>query len=475
MQCNLDRALAAGATRQPNALDASSRARGPAHTLLWLRVMRIAVAFALVLAACTAKQDGAGPDGSDPGVDAPFGASGDPGASIPTPIRYVVVIVKENHSFDNYFMGFPGATSSKTAKLHDGTTITRAKAPAGALAGDMSHSHTSAVKDYDGGKLDGFDTIVADEPRRPFYYYAESQIPNYWAYARNFALFDHFFSTLAGPSSPGHFAVITGQTPHYANPDCNDGSDDCGRGCVTPDPALFVGVYNHKTGATSTAAPCFKVPSVIDHLPEGFTWRTYASGSGPNSLGTAFDLVDSVGSHADVRAAHFRTYAQLNADLTSGDMANFTHIDVSSAPNGASEHPPANPCEGENFTVNIINKIMSGPHWRETAIILTWDDFGGWYDSVKPHIETLTNGTYFNGGFRIPALIISPYAQTKVVKTVTEHASIPKLVEELWGMPMMSDTDPNARDGRSGSMMDAFDFTQTPKAPLLLQTRTCPS
>ena len=71
--------------------------------------------------------------------------------------------------------------------------------------------------DYDNGKMDGFDTIVAAEPRRPFYYYAESQIPNYWAYARNFALFDHFFSTLAGPSSPGHFAIVTAQTPHYGN------------------------------------------------------------------------------------------------------------------------------------------------------------------------------------------------------------------------------------------------------------------
>lgn len=436
--------------------------------------MRTSLLLAATLLACSTTHDattdasGTDPDGAAATSDAPEQAV------IPTPIKYVVVIVKENHSFDNYFAGFPGATSSMTAKLHDGTTITRPKAPDGPLSGDMSHSHASAVKDYDGGKMDGFDTIVADQPRRPFYYYAESQIPNYWAYARNFALFDHFFSTLAGPSSPGHFAVITGQTPHYANPDCNDGSDDCGRGCVTPDPALFVDVYNPKTGKTGTAAPCFKVPSVIDHLPQGFTWRTYASGSTPNTLGTAFNLVDSVGSHADIRAEHFRTYSQLNADLTSGDQANFTHIDVSSAPNGASEHPPVAPCEGENFTVNIINKIMTGPHWNETAIILTWDDFGGWYDHVKPNVETLTNGTFFNSGFRIPALIISPYAQTKVVKTMTEHASIPKLIEELWGMPMMSATDPNARDGRAGSMMDAFDFTQTPKPPLVLTTRTCP-
>jgi phospholipase C len=175
-----------------------------------------------------------------------------------------------------------------------------------------------------------------------------------------------------------------------------------------------------------------------------------------------------------VRAAHYGTYAQLHIDLTTGTQANFTHIDVSSAPNGASEHPPNAPCEGENFTVNIINEIMTGPHWNETAIVLTWDDFGGWYDHVKPAVETLANGKFFNAGFRVPALVISPYAKTKVVKTLTEHASVPRLVEELWGLPMMSDTDPNARDGRVGSMMDAFDFTQTPKAPLVLTTRTCP-
>ncbi len=435
--------------------------------------MRLSFSFAVVLAAasCTSN-DAQVTDASDvPAVDAP---GADAGPSLPSPIKYIVVIVKENHSFDNYFTGFPGAESSKTAKLKDGTVITRVKAPDGPLAGDMSHSHASALKEYDNGKMDGFDTIVAAQPRRPFFFYAESQIPNYWAYARNFALFDHFFSTLAGPSSPGHFAIVTAQTPHYGNSDCSDGTDDCGRGCVTPDPALFVPVYNHKTGAVSTAPPCFKVPSVIDHLPEGFTWRTYASGSGPNNLGTAFNLVDSVGSHADIRADHFRTYTQLMADLTSGEQANFTHIDVSSAPNGASEHPPSAPCQGENFTVNIINKIMQGPHWNETAIILTWDDYGGWYDHVAPPVEKLTNGSFFNAGFRLPALVISPYSKTQVVKTVTEQASVPKLVEELWGLPMMSETDPAARDGRVGSMMDAFDFTQAPKAPLVLTPRTCP-
>src|ERR1700759_2350442 len=111
-------------------------------------------------------------------------------------------------------MNFPGAESSTKAKTHTGKMIDRKQAPDPDLPDGISHSHATAVKDYDNGKMDGWDTIVKDAPHRPFLYYAENQIPNYWGYAKHFVLFDHFFSTLAGPSSPGRFAVITGQTPH---------------------------------------------------------------------------------------------------------------------------------------------------------------------------------------------------------------------------------------------------------------------
>ena len=430
--------------------------------------MRLFLA-SLLLAAC-------GADHQVATVDAPTTGDAtvaDTGPALPTPIKYVVVIVKENHSFDNYFTGFPGAETTKTAKLHDGTIITRPKAPDGALAGDISHSRASFLTDYDGGNMDGFDKIVTTDPRRPFMYYTESQIPNYWAYARNFALFDHFFSTLGGPSSPGHFAIISSQTPHYGNATCNDGTDDCLSGCRDTTSASTVPLYNPDTCATSTGSSCFKVPSVVDMLPEGLTWRTYGGGSGHN-VGTAFGLVDGIGQAGAVRDAHFFPYSQLYADIDSGNMASFTHIDVASAPNGASEHPPNGPCVGENFTVNIINKIMAGPHWNETAIIVTWDDFGGWYDHVKPPVEKCPNGQFFNVGFRLPALVISPYAKQEVIHTVTEQASIPKLVEDLFGMPRMHALDPHARDEKAGSMMDAFDFTQPPRAPLLLQQRTCP-
>ena len=235
------------------------------------------LAWVALLAACSGGHDAPVADGPAPDVVTP-----DTGSGLPTPIKYVVVIVKENHSFDNYFTNFPGAESSMTAKLHDGTTITRQKAPDGMLPGDVSHSRTSWLKDYDNGKMDGFDTIVASDPRRPFMYYTEAQIPNYWAYARNFALFDHFFSTLGGPSSPGHFAIISSQTPHYANPTCNDGTDDCLSGCrdttarpscrpTTPTPA--------RRRCTTRASRC-RASSTC--CPTGMTWRTYGGGSGHN-------------------------------------------------------------------------------------------------------------------------------------------------------------------------------------------------
>ncbi len=407
-------------------------------------------------------------------VDATSQLEPDAGPALPTPIKYVVVIVKENHSFDNYFTGFPGAESAPLkVKIHDGTTITRPKAPNGMLAGDVSHSHASAVKAYDNGKMDGFDLIVPSDPLRPYVYFTEAQIPNYWAYARNFALFDHFFSTLGGPSSPGHFAIITGQTPHYGNTSCDDGTTVCANGCQDTTGASVVPTYNPATCAVATAAPCFRIPSVVDQLPAGMTWRTYANGTGSN-VSTAFNLVDGIGSDPEVRAAHFANYTKLMADLAAGDMANFTHIDVSSAPNGASEHPPYGPCTGENMSVDIVNAIMNGPHWNETAIVITWDDFGGFYDHVAPQVEKCANGDWFNPGFRLPAIVISPYAKQQVIKTVTEQASVPRLVEELFGMPFMSETDPDARDGRVGSMLDAFDFTQAPRPPLILTKRTCP-
>src|SRR4051794_6730577 len=134
-------------------------------------------------------------DGLDGGDTAEF-PDGGAATQIPSPIRYVIVLVKENHTFDNYFTGFPGAESSKTAKLSTGATLTRPQAPSGALPRDVCHSNACGQKAYRNGTMAGFD-LLAPSPNvnLPFISYAESQIPNYWQYARNFVLADHLFST----------------------------------------------------------------------------------------------------------------------------------------------------------------------------------------------------------------------------------------------------------------------------------------
>ncbi len=406
------------------------------------------------------QQDGL--DGGD-GTDFPDGGADTP---IPSPIRYVLVLVKENHTFDNYFPGFPGAESSKTAKLSTGATLTRPQAPASGLPRDICHANSCGQKAYRNGTMAGFDLLVpSPNTNLPFDYYSEQQIPNYWQYARNFVLADHFFSTTLGPSVPGHLAYWMAQSPVLDNPACTlPGGTGCtGSGC-TADANVKVTAYDPKSCTTSQTAPCFDVPILVDHLPQGFTWFDY---------GGALALMAKSVVKTPGYQTHFRKQAAMLADLQAGHVANLMIGNLWSG--DESEHPPAGPCAGENLSVQIINAAMRLPQWKQMAIIVTWDDWGGFYDHVAPTVHKCANGQIFQEGFRLPALIVSPYAKKGyVLKGKTEQASVPRLVEELWGMDFMTARDPPARDGTAGSLMDAFDFTQAPRAALPLKTRTCP-
>lgn len=412
-------------------------------------------------------------DASDDARDAHADADdADAGYPFPTPIRYVVVIVKENHTFDNLFTGFPGVDAPPaTVKLKDGRTITRKPAAFKGLAGDMSHSHASGVADYNGGKMNGWsDTIPDSYIDQPFTYYPEAQIPSYWAYARNFVLFDNFFSSHMGPSSPGHFGVHTAVNIHYENP--------TGTGnCYDLKSTGTVGTFDPDTCATKNMFPCFDVPAIEEMIPAPLTWRAYP--------GSHLDQIKGIGGNAALRKAHYRSMSNLLADLDKDDLANLTTLNISGGTydgEPASEHPPSHPCNGENYTVEIVNRLMKSKHWHEMAIVFTYDDFGGWYDHVAPKVEKCPSGAFFHTGFRLPAMIISPYAKKGFLDhTKSEHASIPRLIEDLFGLPRMK-ANPKApwnkyvpRDATAGSMMGAFDFTQPPRGPLMRTLRTdCP-
>jgi len=408
--------------------------------------------------------------GSDTGTDTGSGSDADSGTTLPTPIRYVFVVVKENHTFDNYFATFPGADGTLQATLSNGTVVSLMPAP-DVLPSDLGHGHGTALTAWNNGGMNGFDlanpVMLPGGGFETFTYYTQAQIPNYWAYAQSFVLCDEFFTTVLGPSFPGHLSPVAAQSPGYNNPAGN-------WGCNTAYGVGTVETYTPGSCQIGTTSPsCFAIPSVVDALPAPLTWRAYGNVLTSGELAVPFEAIQSIGSAGGTLPAHFRNVTSLLSDLGAGDMANVTYVDT--YPPGLSEHPPSNPCPGENYTVQIVNAIMQGPHWNESAIVVTWDDWGGFYDHVAPTIDTCTSGGPFNTGFRVPALIISPYARTAILHTPTEQASIPKLIEDLFGMPRMNLRDPNARDARAGSLLPAFDFTQAPRAPLILTPRaTCP-
>lgn len=402
--------------------------------------------------------------------------------AFPSPIKHVLVLVKENHSFDNLFMNFPNAVSSSKALLSTGVSIDRKRVPAAGLTDDLRHSHQAAVDAYNAGKMDGFDR-KGDGAVQPFYYYAEDQVPSYWAYARNYVLCDRFFSNTLANSTPGHFALWAAQAPMVSNPKCPADNPDCGdfgHGCYA-EPQATIDTANPDTCeiTRNTTYPCFKVPSVVDELPPPLTWRVYSNQDKQGSIDTPAELFYSLTRDRESFLRHVADEHQLAADLLRGDMANITFAHIGGP---VSEHPPQNICCGENFTVEVINAAMRGPHWKDTAILLTWDDWGGFYDSVPPPIESCPNGDYLQPGFRVPLLVISPYSRRSrdpqnpfVYSAATEQASVPLLIEDLFRLPRLYLRDLHARDGRVGSLLGAFDFVSPPVLePLILQQRTCP-
>jgi phospholipase C len=159
-------------------------------------------------------------------------------------------------------------------------------------------------------------------------------------------------------------------------------------------------------------------------------------------------------------------FTQFTTDALSGNLPQVSWVLGENL-----DHPPALACDGENEAVNIINSIMQGPDWPSTAIFMTWDEWGGFYDHVAPlQVDNISFG------FRVPLVVISPYVKYGpesdggyVSHTFYSHASYLKFVEDNWGLPSL-----NERDAGANDIMDMFDFSQVPKAELILQTRSCP-
>lgn len=374
------------------------------------------------------------------------------------PIQHIVFMVKENRTFDNYFGTFPGADGATSGTISTGQTIPLGHTP-DSTPGDICHSWQCALTAMDGGKMDQFDKIkgaIQNGVDIAYTQMTEADIPNYFAYARNFTLADHMFSSLHGPSFPNHLYTVAAQSGNVIN-NPSRGPWGCDASSTTTVPIL------NPDGTTSKVFPCFDFQTLADRLQDaGISWRYYAPA--PGQSGYIWSVLDAIRHirETDLWAKHVVPYTQFVTDALNGNLPAVSWL---VQPTNVSEHPPASTCQGENWTVEQINSVMMGPDWSSVAIFLTWDDFGGFYDHVPPpQIDS------FGLGPRVPLLIISPYARRGYIShTQYEFSSFLKFVEERYGLEPLT-----ARDKSANDITDSFDFSQSPASPLVLNPRTCP-
>lgn len=373
-------------------------------------------------------------------------------------IQHVVFIIKENRTFDTYFGTFPGANGATTGMTSSGDVIPLGRTPDGVR--DLCHSWACTHASIDGGAMDQFDLIPSANTYGDHINYtqmAQSDIPNYFSYATSFALADNMFSSLEGPSFPNHLYTIAATSGGALENPLGLTSWGCDA------PAGTTTWVIDSQGIISMQAPCFDFTTLGDSLSAaGISWKYYAPNQGdPGYVWSAYDAIN----HIRNSGAWTTNVVSVDQFITDAQKGNLPAVSWLVARGSKSEHPSASTCSGENWTVQQINAIMQGPQWNSTAIFLTWDDFGGFYDHVAPPVTD-----QFGLGPRVPLLIISPYAKAGYIShTQYEFSSILKFIEEDFGLAPLTQRDANAND-----TTDSFDFNQTPLSPLVLQTRTCP-
>jgi phospholipase C len=380
-----------------------------------------------------------------------------------TNIQHFVFILKENRSFDHYFGTFPGADGATTATISTGQVIPISHAP-DQLPRDFCHSWQCAVTATDGGRMDKFDveggpSISACNLNGDYLCFSQltqQDIPNYFALASYFALSDHTFSSIHGTSFPNHMYSVAAQAGGMFSQPVLLGTGTSEKGCDS-DPGSSVSVMDSQ-GNTTNPFPCFDFTVLTDSLDAaGVSWKFYApDGSYWNPL----DAINHI-RNTPIWTNNVVSDTQFAIDAASGNLPSVSWVVTSGT---FSEHPPNSTCLGENWSVQQLNAIMQGPDWNSTAIFLAWDDWDGLYDHVPP-----PQSDQFGLGPRVPMIIISPYTiPGYITHTPYEFSSYLKLVEERYGLAPLTNRDLSTND-----MLDAFDFNQSPLAPLILQTRSC--
>ncbi len=412
------------------------------------------VAAAIALASCSAAQS------SLPYMrgEAPLTALGETGAG---KISHVVFIVQENRSFDDLFHGYPGADTVSTGKMSDGKTI-KLRAMSLRQKYDIDHSTTAMFAACDGtGKLPGTDCKMDGFNNEKNYggplngqyvYVPHKESKPYFDMAGEWVLADRMFQSQLDESFVAHQYIIAAQAAWSVNiPLGMWGCDGKGYDYVRT-------ITKDRSPLGPKIAPCYDYDTLGDELDKAkLTWRFYASKFGSRSSGqgaewSSYDAIEHIRYGPDWKKDVISPNWKFITDVRKGELANFTWITPVCSD---SDHTNCGGGYGPSWVAALVNTVGASKFWDSTAIFVQWDDWGGLYDHVAP--AYLDRDSL---GFRVPLLVISPYAKHGHVSHIHyETASVLRFAEDLFGLPQMA-----AADGRAKSpAKDCFNFAQKPR------------
>jgi phospholipase C len=421
------------------------------------------------------------------------------------PIRHLIFIIQENHTFDNYFGTYPGANGiplgasnpvdpnstlmGYVSPFHLNATqpiyIQGDELPPGVadpldlgdsnnksimvkhaamaigispfhlsstVTTDISHSWNAAHTAYDNGRMDGFvyaQNILGLNGTEAMGYYTRSDLPYYYDYADNYVLDDNFFSSLMGPSLPNHLYMASGTS------------------------GGIIGNKGETLNSTSLGLSALHLTwlTLAQELSAGnVSWAWYTGDKNP-SIGTLWNVLPLFSyfqQHPQVLVAHVLNTQNFVDSVKDGTLPavswitpgqwkppNLPSVVAKSSP---SEHPPARLDCGMDYVASLVNDIMQSQYWSNSAIVITWDDYGGFYDHVAPpQVDA------YGEGFRVPTLVISPFAKHRYIdQHVYEFGSLLSLAETIFSVSSLT-----IRDAKANNMVDSFDFHQSPQPPLV--------
>jgi phospholipase C len=397
-----------------------------------------------------------------------FGAAA---AQSRSPIQHVVVIFQENRSPDNLFHGLPGADIATSGINSKGKKILLTPIPLDNNY-DLDHTHRSFVTMYDDGKMDGADKLGitcsphaknCPPPNPQFKYVRPSDVAPYFQLAEQYVFGDHMFQTNQGPSFPAHQFIIAGTSAPTATSDLFAAEEpggvkniDFDTGCTAPKKE-FVFLIDPNGDESQKAYPCFEHPTLTDLLDDAkLSWRYYTPSA--NMIWTAPNAISHIRFGPDWKDVILDP-KQIFKDITGNHLPVVSWVIPTW---GESDHPGSgNKGLGPAWVASIVNAIGKSSYWSTTAIFIAWDDWGGWYDHVAPTIYDS-----YEYGFRVPLIVVSPYAKTEYVSHAThDFGSILKFIETTFGLPSLG-----YADSRADDLYDCFQFDAAPQAFHAIQT-----